>query len=128
MTELRRILYVEDEEDIQTLVRLSLENLSDYELRVCSSGEEALEAVLHFEPDLFLLDVMMPDMDGPTTLKELRKMSEFTKTPAVFITAKVQSHEVVKYKELGVLDVIEKPFDIVELPARLQTAWENRDA
>jgi len=126
--ELKRILYVEDEEDIQTLVRLSLENLSDYELRVCSSGEEALEQAAHFEPDLFLLDVMMPDMDGPTTLKELRKMPEFQKTPAVFITAKVQVHEVEQYKELGVLDVIEKPFDIVELPERLKAAWENRNA
>jgi two-component system, OmpR family, response regulator len=128
MTELRRILYVEDEEDIQTLVRLSLENLSNYELRICSSGEEALEEALHFEPDLFLLDVMMPDMDGPTTLKELRKMPQFQNTPAVFITAKAQVHEVIKYKEIGALDVIVKPFDIVELPVKLRTIWENRNA
>lgn len=127
-TALKRILYVEDEVDIQTIVKLSLETIGGYELRVFSSGKEALKEAKDFNPDLFLLDVMMPEMDGPETLKQLREIPELKDTPAVFITAKAQVHEVSKYKQLGVLDVVIKPFDPIELPQTLKAIWESRNA
>ena len=126
-TALKRILYVEDEPDIQTIVKLSLETIGNYELKVCGSGKEALTEALNFKPDLFLLDVMMPEMDGPETLKELRKIPELKNIPAVFITAKAQVHEVSSYKEYGVLDIVVKPFDPVQLPLTLKAIWEAKD-
>lgn len=108
---LQRILYVEDEPDIQAVVRLALESIGGYSLEVCSSGQEALEKGEAFNPDMLLLDVMMPGLDGPTTLKELRKKPSLADKPAVFMTAKVQPQEVAHYKEIGAVDVIVKPFD-----------------
>ena len=95
MTEtLERILYVEDEPDIQEIARVSLETVGGFTVATCSSGREALDRAEEFEPDLLLLDVMMPDMDGPTTLGELRKLPGFGSTPTIFMTAKVQAHEI----------------------------------
>ena len=79
MTELNRILYVEDEPDIQAVARISLESVGGFTLRICSSGEEALENAVEFNPQLLLLDVKMPGMDGPTTLTELKKIPETDK-------------------------------------------------
>lgn len=108
---LQRILYVEDEPDIQAVVRLALENIGGYTLEVCSSGQEAISRGEAFNPDMLLLDVMMPGLDGPTTLQELRKKPSLANKPAVFMTAKVQPQEVAHYKEIGAVDVIVKPFD-----------------
>lgn len=94
MSELKKILYVEDEPDIQMIARVALENVGGFELMVCSSGPEAIEKAESFGPDLLLLDVMMPGMDGPSTLQELRKIPSIAKTPVMFMTAKVQPQEV----------------------------------
>ncbi len=91
---LNRILHVEDEPDIQEIARVSLETVGGFTVATCSSGREALDRAEEFEPDLLLLDVMMPDMDGPTTLGELRKLPGFGSTPTIFMTAKVQAHEI----------------------------------
>ena len=123
MAELHKILYVEDEPDIQMIARVALENVGGFELLVCSSGVEAVEKAEAFAPDLFLLDVMMPGMDGPTTLAELRKISSLTKTPVMFMTAKVQPQEVEFLKSLNVADVIAKPFDPMGLAQSIRDAW-----
>ena len=115
MAELKRILYVEDEPDIQAVAKLALEAIGGFEVMVCSSGKEALENVIAFSPDLILLDVMMPGMDGPATLQAMRELPELSQTPAIFMTAKVQPQEVAGYKNLGALDVIPKPFDPMTL-------------
>lgn len=115
MAELKKILYVEDEPDIQMIARVALENVGGFELCVCSSGAEALEKAAEFGPDLLLLDVMMPGMDGPTTLTELRKIPQLASTPVMFMTAKVQPQEVEYLKSLNVADVIAKPFDPMAL-------------
>lgn len=120
---LKRILYVEDEVDIQTVMRMSLERLGGFELLVCSSGREAVEKAPPFAPDLMLVDVMMPGMDGPTMVSALRKVDGFGSVPVVFITAKVQPHEIVRLREIGALDVISKPFDAMTLPQHLQSLW-----
>ena len=125
MSELKKILYVEDEPDIQMIARVALENVGGFELLVCSSGAEAIEKAAEFNPDLFLLDVMMPGMDGPTTLGELRKISGLADTPVVFLTAKIQPKEVEHLNTLNVADVIAKPFDPMGLANHLRELWLN---
>jgi two-component system OmpR family response regulator len=126
-TGLRRILCVEDEPDIQMVARLALEEIGGFKVEVCGSGAEAVERAPKLKPDLILLDVMMPDMDGPTTLEALRKLPEVAETPVIFMTAKVQAHEVVRYKELGALGVIAKPFDPMTLPETLKRMWAGEN-
>jgi len=124
MNELRRILYVEDEPDIQAVAEIALEAVAGFTLKVCSSGEEALAEAVAFAPDLLLLDVMMPNMDGPSTLLELRKLPELANTPAMFMTAKVQPQEIVHFKSLGAIEVIPKPFDPMSLGEQIKAAWQ----
>ena len=121
---LTRILYVEDEPDIQAVARIALEAVGGFTLKVCSSGEEALQAAVEFGPDLLLLDVMMPGMDGPTTLLELRNFPELADVPAIFMTAKVQPQEIEQFKSCGALDVIAKPFDPMALSGQIVAAWQ----
>lgn len=125
MTELSKILYVEDEPDIQAVTKLALEEIGGFNLEVCGNGDEALAKAVKFAPDLLLLDVMMPGMDGPTTLKALRELPELANTPAIFMTAKVQPHEVEEYKALGAIDVIAKPFDPMTLSENLRNIWNR---
>jgi len=122
---LKRILYVEDEEDIQTVARLALETVGGFTLRICSSGLEAIQAAPDFAPQLILLDVMLPGMDGPSTLKGLRTVPELASTPVIFMTAKVQPGEIAGYRELGALDVISKPFDPMTLSKRVLEIWNR---
>jgi len=122
---LTRILYVEDEPDIQTVARLALETLGGFTLEVCSSGNEAIEKIAAFQPQFILLDVMMPGMDGPTTLGKLRELPAFAQTPVVFMTAKVQPSEVAGYMGIGAVDVIPKPFDPMTLSNQVQAIWER---
>ncbi|HJM51929.1 MAG TPA: response regulator [Alphaproteobacteria bacterium] len=124
MTEtLERILFVEDEPDIQQVARMALELAGGFTVEVCSSGPEALERAPGFAPQLFLLDVMMPGMDGPTTLAELRQLPQLAATPVIFMTAKVQPAEVAQYRELGAIDVIAKPFDPMKLADTIREMW-----
>jgi len=125
--ELSRILYVEDEPDIQQVARMALEMVGGFTVHVCSSGQEAVDTAAEFAPDLILLDVMMPGMDGPTTLKALREIDSLAKTPVAFMTAKVQPNEVEEYKQLGAINVIPKPFDPMTLSAQVSEVWAARD-
>lgn len=123
MSELTRILHVEDEPDIQAVAKLALEVVGGFTVRQCSSGQEALATVDAFQPELILLDVMMPGMDGPSTLQALRRMPEAAGIPVVFMTAKVQPQEVAEFKALGALDVIAKPFDPMTLSDQVRQVW-----
>jgi CheY-like chemotaxis protein len=122
---MKRILFIEDEQDIQEVAQLALEAIGGYTVEVCSSGAEALDRVVEFAPDLILLDVMMPDMDGPTTLKALRKMPETANTPIIFMTAKSQAREIQRFKKLSTLDVITKPFDPMALSDQIAGIFKN---
>jgi two-component system, OmpR family, response regulator len=126
MSELQRILYVEDDLDIQAIARLALENVAGFTVHVCSSGEDAVREAAAFAPDLVLLDVMMPGMDGPSTLAALRTQPPLADTPVVFMTAKVQPSEVAHFRSLGALDVIAKPFDPMNLGTQLRAIWDTR--
>jgi DNA-binding response OmpR family regulator len=116
---------VEDEPDIQAVAKLALEAIGGFDVLVCSSGKEALEKAAAFGPDLLLLDVMMPGMDGPSTLQALRAIADISTIPAIFMTAKVQPAEVAHYKKLGALDVIPKPFDPMALAGQVRSIWER---
>lgn len=123
MGALNKILYVEDEADIQAIAQIALENVGGFQLKICSSGQEAIEQAPGFNPDLILLDVMMPGMDGPTTLEKLRGLPELTDTPVMFMTAKVQPQEIAHFKSLGAVEVIAKPFDPMKLAETINRAW-----
>ena len=126
MQSLNKILYVEDEPDIQTVARLALETLGGFNMEVCATGREALETVSGFAPDLILLDVMMPGMDGPTTLRELRKLPGCSATPVIFLSAKAQNAEIESLHALGALGVISKPFDPMTLTDQIKEIWGSR--
>ena len=126
--QLKKILYVEDETDIRTVGAMALETIGGFTVQVCSSGQEAIEAVTDFEPDLVILDVMMPGMDGPATLEALRKLPATADADVIFMTARVQSHEVENYRKLGAVDVIAKPFDPMTLASQVQAVWDRQHA
>jgi CheY-like chemotaxis protein len=123
---LTRILYVEDDLDIQSVAEFALETLGGFMIACYDSGAQAVAAASSFRPQLLLLDVMMPGMDGPTTLTALRSLSGLESVPAIFMTAKVQPTEVAQYRAMGVLDVISKPFDPMTLSAQVREIWERR--
>ena len=121
--ELKRILLVEDDPDIRTVAQLSLETLGGFELRMAGSGQEALAQAESFRPDLLILDVMMPGLDGPSTLAGLRRMDHLAGTPVIFMTAEVQPQEVAHLQGLGAFEVIAKPFDPMALPQQIRAIW-----
>ena len=125
MRDLKKILYAEDEADVQTIVEVSIWSTTDYQIKICDNGKLLLDCVEEYEPDLILLDVMMPEMDGLTTLQNLQANDKTKDIPVVFITAKAQNHEVRLFSESGVIGVITKPFDPMTLGANITDLWER---
>lgn len=125
MTELQRIMHVEDDHSIQQVAKIALEAVGGFTVHTCSSGQQALTDYEAFAPQLILLDVMMPGMDGPTTLQHLRQQFDLSKVPAIFMTAKVQNSEVESYKALGAADVVVKPFDPMTLSDQIRQIWQD---
>lgn len=110
-----KILYVDDEADIREVAALALELDPDFHVKTCASGGEALSIAPEWKPDLILLDVMMPSMDGPTTLERLRALPPIAETPVVFITARAQTPDLERLRGLGPAGIIAKPFDPMTL-------------
>ena len=104
---------------------MSLETVGGFAVKTCSSGAEAVEVAPKFKADIILLDVMMPGMDGMTTLGELRKIPALAETPVVFVTARVQRHDIDEYLRTGAAAVITKPFDPMQLPNEIRAIWEQ---
>ena len=115
-----RILYVDDEDDIREIAQMSLELEPEFEVRSCYSGAAALTDAAAWHPDLILLDVMMPDMDGPETLKRLAASPLTASIPVAFITARTQTHQVERYLAMGAIGVIAKPFDPLALAGEVR--------
>ena len=117
-----KVLYVDDEPDIREVATLSLELDAQIECRALESGANALALLAdgRWTPDLILLDVMMPGMDGPTTLAALREMAGFATTPVVFMTARARGFEQERLLQLGAIGVIPKPFDPMSLAVQLR--------
>jgi CheY-like chemotaxis protein len=117
---LQRVLVIDDDPDILAVVGITLRVRGGFEVEVCQSGKEAPGAARRFAPDLILLDVMMPEIDGPTTLQALRDDPQTAATPVVFMTAKAMPHEMARYLDLGAAAVIAKPFDQSTLADELE--------
>lgn len=114
-----RVMYVEDDPDIRAIAEIALQDVGGFEALLCESGDMALKKTLDFDPELILLDVMMPGMDGPSTLKALRQLDGMAEVPVIFMTARLQSSEIREYRELGALGVIPKPFDPMTLSDKI---------
>lgn len=123
--ELNKILLVEDDDHIREVAELALSQHGGFEVATCDSGGEAKPTAVDVDPDLILLDVMMPEIDGIEVLRRLRDDPATESIPVVFLTARAQPDEIDEYRDLGVADVIVKPFDPVELPDRVRKAWES---
>jgi CheY-like chemotaxis protein len=119
-TDLRTILYVEDDLHVRTTAKLVLE------VRECCSGREALIAAENYYPDLILLDVMMPDLDGLTTLSLLRGMPHLADTPALFVTGLTSPADIKRYVDVGAIGVIQKPLVPLRLAGQVNEFWERR--
>jgi CheY-like chemotaxis protein len=116
-----RVLHVDDEPDIREVVEISLGFDPAFVTRSCSSGQEALAVALEWQPDIILLDVMMPVMDGPATLLRLRENTRTATIPVVFMTARAQTRELDSFRSLGAIGVIPKPFNPMTLAASVHS-------
>ena len=116
------VLYVDDEPDIREVASIALELDGGITLKSVGSGQEALDALEYpgYHPDIVMLDVMMPGMDGPAVLAEMRRRPNLAHLPVVFITARAQTHEQARFLELGAAGVITKPFDPLALAGELR--------
>ena len=113
--EIAKILLVDDDALIRRVGELCLSRIGNWNVVLASSGAEALQMIPQEKPDLILLDVMMPGMDGPTVLSNLRKEEASQNTPVIFMTAKVRPEEVETYLAMDAAGVITKPFDPIQL-------------
>lgn len=120
-----RILYVDDDDDLREVALMALGLDSQLVVTGCASGEEAVQAAAGMHPHLILLDVMMPRMDGPSTLAALRALSHLTDVPVVFITARTQARDAEPLLALGAVGIIAKPFDPMTLAATVRGFLER---
>jgi two-component system, OmpR family, response regulator len=120
---LNRICYVEDDEDIQRIVRMSLERIGKMTVSVVGDPTKAIDAIVAFQPDLVMLDWMMPVMDGPTLFKHMKTRPETSALPVVFITAKAAQRDLDELVSLGAAGTISKPFSPKDLPDQLRAIW-----
>ncbi len=122
---LKTVLYVDDEPDIREIVALSLGLVDDLTIHTCGSGAQAIAGLPSIQPDLVLMDVMMPAMDGPATLGQMRADPATARIPVVFVTAKAMPQQIAQLRELGAAGVIAKPFDPMLLGQQVVTMWEQ---
>ena len=120
---LNRICYVEDDEDIQRIVRMSLEKVGKMTVAVVTDPTRAIETITEFRPDLVMLDWMMPVMDGPTLFRQMKLRPELSGLPVVFITARASQRDLDELKTLGAAGTISKPFSPKDLPDQLRAIW-----
>jgi CheY-like chemotaxis protein len=119
---MRRILIIDDEDDIREVAALSLESIAGWQVTTASSGPEGIRAAVADLPDAILMDVMMPSMDGPTTFKEMQTMPAISHIPVILLTAKVQGVDQRRFAGLGVSAILFKPFDPLTLADQMSTA------
>jgi CheY-like chemotaxis protein len=125
MKPLASVLYVDDEPDIREIAALALGLDGVLDVRTAGSGVEALAAARERAPDLMLLDVMMPDLDGPATLARFRAEPALATIPVVFVTAKTLPSELARFRALGAAEVLSKPFDPMRLLDQVRLVWER---
>jgi two-component system OmpR family response regulator len=125
MKQCQSVLYVDDDPDICEVVRASLGLMAGLNVYIAGSGETAIDLAYALRPDLILMDVMMPGLDGPSTLKFMRESPPIDAIPVIFLTAKVLPAEIAHLLDLGAIGVIGKPFDPMTLGDQLFTVWKS---
>ena len=115
----KNILLIDDEETIQEVVQVGIEIEAGWQVAIASSGQEGINLAQNQQPDAILLDVMMPDMDGIATLSQLKANAKTRTIPVIFLTAKTQAAEEDQLQNLGVVDVITKPFNSMTLASQI---------
>ena len=120
---LTRICYVEDDADIQRIVRMSLERIGKMTVEVVGDPTVAIDAMLAFQPDLVMLDWMMPVLDGPALFRQMKQRAETSTLPVVFITAKAAQRDLDELLAMGAVGVVSKPFSPKDLPEQLRAIW-----
>ena len=123
---LKRIMYVDDDPDLQHIVRLGLETRSGFTVKTCGSGKQALEEITQFQPDLVLLDMVLPDLEGTQLLEMLPERPGKPRVPVIFLTAKIHPGEVEKYIKWGAIGVINKPVSPLTLGRHVREIWEGK--
>jgi len=121
---LTRICYVEDDEDIQRIVRMSLERIGKMTVEVVGDPLVAIERMTAFKPQLAMLDWMMPGLDGPALFRKMKEDPVTKDLPVVFITAKASTRELDELRTLGAVGTISKPFSPKDLPDQLRAIWK----
>ena len=116
---IQTVLMIDDESDIRTIGELSLASIGGWTVHLADRGAKGIALAAQQQPDVILLDVMMPELDGPSTLQRLKEDPAVASIPVIFLTAKVQKAEIQRYLELGAIGVIEKPFDPMSLPREI---------
>jgi CheY-like chemotaxis protein len=124
-TALQKVLYVDDEPDIRQIVQMALGLLPGVTTHTVDGGEQAIEMARELRPDLLLLDVMMPGLDGPGTFERLREDPQLKAIPVIFMTAKAMPKEVARFRAMGAAGVIAKPFDPMQLGKQVLALWES---
>ena len=122
---LNRICYVEDDEDIQRIVRMSLERVGKMTVEVVGDPTMAIDAMNAFKPDLVMLDWMMPKLDGPTLFRQMQARPDTKALPVVFITAKASERDLAELMKLGAAATISKPLSPKDLPEQLREIWKK---
>ena len=122
---LRTVLYIDDEPDIRTIVQMALSLSNELTVHTGESGIQALQLARELKPDVLLLDVMMPGLDGPGTLHKMRADPATADIPVIFVTAKAMPREIAQFREMGAVGVIPKPFDPMQLINQLRTLWDG---
>ena len=122
---LRRISYVDDDGDIRAVAKLALEDVAGYQVQLLSNGTDALSLIPDFDPDVILLDHMMPVMDGVETYHALRSTGATARTPIIFMTARIHGGDRNAYRGLDIAGVIPKPFDPMSLAREIEALWRE---
>ncbi|MCQ4257893.1 response regulator [Stutzerimonas stutzeri] len=124
MKPLQRILHVEDVPSIQVVTRIALQKLGGFDVLSCASGQEALDQVRQFEPDMILLDLSLPEMDGIELLRQLASVIDLQHTTVVLLTGQADDPaDPAELRRLGVRKLLKKPFDPLQLATQLKEVW-----
>lgn len=126
--QLQHIMMVEDESEIQVIAQMALEDIGGFQVTLCDGGQQALDIINQpntSPPDLILLDVMMPDLDGPATLAALRHTEHAARIPIIFMTGKSQPEEIAQLMALDAIGLITKPFDPISLADQVQALFDE---
>ena len=126
---MRRILIIDDEDDIREVAALSLEATAGWDILTANSGAKGIEIAVAQQPDAILMDVMMPEVDGPTTFRNMQQNPAISNIPVLLLTAKVQGVDQRRFAGLGVAAILFKPFDPLALADQISEVlgWSKKD-